>query len=390
VSTPPADLQPIAAPSVDDEGPGLIDLLVPLAQHWRLLLAAPVALGALALGATYLITPTFTSRTVFLPPQQQQSAAASALAALGPLAGLAGGVNIKTAGDQYVALMQSVNVEDRLVDQFKLMAVYESKFRFQARKTLEQNTRIALGKKDGLISVEVDAQDPQLAADIANQYVSELRRLSSELALTEAQQRRVFFEGELKRARAKLGEAQARLQGGGFNAGALKAEPKAAAETFARLKAEVTSAEVRLQTMRRTLADTSAEVQQQLTLLGALRGQLTRVEGESNPATNSADYLGRYREFKYQEALFELFSKQYELARLDESREGALIQIVDVATPAEHKSKPKRAQIAIGATAGSFILLCVAVLARHFVRRARETSDGAARFAQLGQAWRGR
>ncbi|MGL1733490.1 hypothetical protein ACSTG5_00265, partial [Vibrio parahaemolyticus] len=89
------------------------------------------------------------------PPQQAQSAAAaSALASLGALSGLAGGLSgIKSTGDQYVSLLQSVNVQDRLIDQFKLMAEYDVKYRYQARKALTENTRISLGKKDGLITV---------------------------------------------------------------------------------------------------------------------------------------------------------------------------------------------------------------------------------------------
>ena len=211
-------------------------------------MAAPLVAGIAAFGIASIIPPTFTAQTTFLPPQQQQSAGSSALAALGALSDVAGGIaGIKTPGYEYVALMQSVNVEDRIVERFKLMELYESKYRFQARKTLEANVRIALGKKDGLISVEADAPEPKLAANIANQYVAELRRLSGELALTEAQQRRAFFEAELKRTRAKLTEAQQVLQSsGGLDAEALRAEPKAAAEGYARLKAEVTAAEVRL------------------------------------------------------------------------------------------------------------------------------------------------
>lgn len=356
----------------DDAGISLFDIMAALTARWRLLLSAPIAAGALALGASYLIAPTFTAKTTFLPPQQQQSSAASALASLGALAGLAGGTaGIKTPGDQYVALMQSVNVEDRIVDKFKLMEAYEAKYRFEARNTLERNVRISLGKKDGLITVEVDAKNPVMAAEMANQYVAELRRLTSELALTEAQQRRVFFEAELKHTKQRLTTAQQALQSGGFNPGALKAEPKAAAEGYARIKAEATAAEVRLQTMRRSLADTSSEVQQQATLLGALRTQLAKLEG-STDNTSDADYIGRYREFKYQEALFELFSKQYEMARLDESREGALIQVVDTATPPEYKSKPKRASIALAAAFGTGLLLCIGLVLTHFRRQAKD------------------
>ena len=381
------DIDPTVSGPQDDDGIDLLDLLIVLASRWRLLVLTPVIAGAAALGVTYLIAPTFTSKTTFLPPQQQQSVAASALASLGALSSLAGGAaGIKSPGDQYVALMQSVNVEDRIIDKFKLMDVYDAKYRFLARKTLESNVRIALGKKDGLITVEVDAEDPQLAADMANQQVAELRRLSGELALTEAQQRRVFFETELKRTRQRLTEAQQVLQSSGFNAGALKAEPKAAAEGYARLKAEVTSAEVRLQAMRRAMADTSPDVQQQLALLGALQTQLLKLESTVS-APNDADYISRYREYKYQETLFELFSRQYEMARLDESREGALIQVVDVATPAERKSKPKRAFIALAFVFGTGLLLTMFVLIRQFWRQAKANPDRAEKLARLRQAW---
>jgi uncharacterized protein involved in exopolysaccharide biosynthesis len=340
-----------------------------------------------ALGIAFVMTPVYTARTSFLPPQQQQSGVASALASLGALAGLAGATaSIKSPADQYVALMQSVSATDRLVDQFKLQQVYESKYRFEARKELEQNTRITVGKKDGLISVEVDDTDPQRAAEMANAYVDELRRLTSVLAVSEAQQRRTFFEKELKDARDHLAKAQLALQATGFDIGALRAEPKAAAENFARLKAEVTAAEVRTQVLRGTLADSAPEVQRQLAQLSALRSQLARLE-QATDASVGPDYVTKYREFKYRETLFELFARQYELARVDESREGALIQVVDVAVPPEYKSKPKRAFIAIVATMLSLLLLGMFILVRHYWREAAADPEGAEKVARLRAAF---
>ncbi|MBA4281083.1 Wzz/FepE/Etk N-terminal domain-containing protein [Ralstonia sp.] len=375
-----------------DGGRGLsiIDLLLPLAAHLKLLLIGPVVAGLLALASTYLITPTFTATTTFLPPQQQQGVAASALASLGALSGLAGVAGgLKSTGDQYVSLMQSVSVSDRLIDSFKLMDVYGVKYRFEARKELAGNVSIALGKKDGLISVSVVDEDPQRAANIANQYVEELRRVTGELALTEAQIRRVFFENQLKDTRSRLASAQEALQSSGFSPGALRAEPKAAAEGYARLKAEVTAAEVRLQTMRRSLADTAPEVQQQQTLLSALRAQVAKMETDLDTPRDS-DYVGKYREFKYQETLFELFSRQFELAKLDESREGALIQVVDVATEPEWKSHPKRATAAIAGTALSAILLIFFVLVRNAWRQAAENPATAQKMIALENAVRRR
>jgi uncharacterized protein involved in exopolysaccharide biosynthesis len=370
----------------EDEGLSLLDIALPLAQHWKLLLIVPIFVGLAALGITYLLTPIYTSRTVFLPPQQQQSAAATAVAQLGALSGLVGGAaGLKSAADQYVALLQSTSVADRLIDEFKLMGVYDTRFRFEARKVLASNSRITLGKKDGLIAVEVDDADPQRAAAIANRHVDELRRLTSQLALTEAQQRRLFFEEQLKKTRDDLTTAQTALQSSGFNPGALKAEPRAAAEGYARLRAEVTSAEVRLQTLRRNLAETTPEVQQAQATLAALRSQLARTESPVDP-TGGPDYVGKFREFKYQETLFDLFSRQYELARLDESREGALVQVVDLAQPAEHKSSPKRALTAATTTAITLLLLAGLIVARHFWRQSIRRPDQAVKLAQLRAA----
>jgi uncharacterized protein involved in exopolysaccharide biosynthesis len=384
-----AEQHPPGAPVIVDEAAeslGLLDLAIPLVEHWKLWILGSLVIGLLALGNAFLMTPIYTARTSFLPPQQQQSGMASALASLGGLAGLVGAAGaVKSPADQYVAQMQSVSAEDRLIDQFHLMKVYDSEYRFQARRTLEQNTRIAIGKKDGLISVEVDDISPQRAAEMANAYVEELRRMTSVLAVSEAQQRRVFFEKELKEARDQLARAQQELQASGFNVGALRAEPRAAAESYARLKAEITSAEVRAHVLRGSLADSSPEVQRQLAQLSALRTQLARLEQASN-ANVGPDYLTKYREFKYRETLFELFARQYEMARVDESREGALIQVVDVAVTPEYKSKPNRLLIAVAATLLSLLLLGMFILVRQFWRNTAADPEGADKVARLRAA----
>jgi capsule polysaccharide export protein KpsE/RkpR len=189
-----------------------------------------------------------------------------------------------------------------------------------------------------------------------------LRLMTNTLAVSEAQQRRKFFEQKLDETKSKLTDAQIALQSSGFSPGTLKVEPRTAAEGYARARAEVTAAEVKLQTLRRMLADGAPEVSQQQALLGALRAELSKLE-QKEPAKGDADYIGRYRDFKYQETLFDLYAKQFELARTDESREGALIQVVDVATPPEKKSKPKRGAIAVGvAVIFAFVLVIRAVV----------------------------
>ena len=345
----------------------LIDLFKVVEAHWKFVVFGSLLAGIAAFGIASLIPPTFTAQTILLPPQQQQSSAVAALSQLGALAGLAGGAaGVKSPADQYIGLMQSITVSDRIIEEFKLMAVYEAKFRQDARKDLAANVRIAAGKKDGLITIEVDDHDPTRAADIANAYVAGLRHVTSTLAISEAQQRRTFFEIQLQNTKEKLTRAQIALQASGINQGTLKTEPKAAAEGYARLRAELTSAEVRLQTMQRMLSENSPELLQQQAMLTALRGEIRRLEQQNNTNDQSDEYITKYREFKYQETLFDLFARQYELARLDESREGALIQVLDIATPPERKSKPKRALIAAITAIFFGLLLTVGVLVRHF------------------------
>ena len=361
----------------EELGMSLSEMWVALRERAKLLILAPLLVGAGAAGITGLIEPTFTATTTFLPPQQSQSqvGAASLLTSLGPLAGLAGGgAGVGVSADRYVGLMKSVTFSDRIVEHAKLIDVYESKFKVDARNDLADRVNITVGKKDGMISVAVDDKSPQRAADIANRYVIELRAMTQSLAVTESQQRRVFFEQQLTLSRDRLVMAQQALQASGFDAGALKAEPRAAADAYARLKAEAMTAEVRLQTLRNSLTDGAPEVSRQQSELAALRSQLSRLE-QATSSAGGPDYIGKYREFKYQETLFELYARQFEIARADESREGTLIQVVDPATPPERKSKPKRLLTILLSVGTTFILIVVFVLARRTVRQPNEGAE---------------
>jgi tyrosine-protein kinase Etk/Wzc len=371
----------------DDDEISLIDLLQVIVDNLRLLVLGPLVCGLAALGISFAITPTFTAKTQFLPPQQQQSAAASMIASLGALSGLAGAATgIKSPADQYVAFMKSVSFQDALIERFKLLERYEAKLKVDARVALASNVRIASGK-DGLVSVEVDDKDPKFAADLANSHVEELRNLLGSLAVTEAQQRRMFFEKQLQLTKENLGKADLALKSSGINSSVLKSSPSSAVESVARLKAGISVQEVKLGSMRNYLTESAPEFKQALNELGSLKTQLAVSEKEE-PATQSAsDYLARYREFKYQETLFELFARQFELAKIDESREGAVIQVLDVAEPPERKAKPKKAMIAIiFALAAGFALLLL-VFVRSALKNASQDEETKLRMASLKDSW---
>lgn len=376
------------APEGDDDEISLLDLLHTVVDNLRLLVLGPLAVGLAALGISFAITPTFTATTKFLPPQQQQSAAAAMLQSLGALGGLAGAATgLKNPNDQYVSFLQSRTLQDTLIERFQLMERYESEFMEDARKALSENARISAGK-DGLITVSVDDHDPAFAAELANAHVQELTLLLGRLAVTEAQQRRLFFEKQLAEAKTKLAQAEQALQASGLNMSALKANPQAAVEGLAQLQASITAQEVKVATMRGYLTENAPDFRRALNELGALRAQLRQAERSQAPASpGDSDYVAKFRDFKYHETLFELFAKQYEIARVDESREGAVIQIVDVAQAPEKKSKPKRALIAVLATLASGFALLLFVFVRQALRNAAQDAEAATKLHRLRAAW---
>jgi uncharacterized protein involved in exopolysaccharide biosynthesis len=372
----------------DDDEISLLDVALVLAENWKTLVFVPLAAGVVALGISFLIPPTYTAVTRILPPVQQQSTSAALAAQLGALAGLVGpSAGIKNPTDQYVALLESRSVLDAMIQRFKLKDLYEASYLEDARRQLDERTRVSAGIKDGLISIEVDDHDPKRAADMANAFVEELRNLTKALAITEAAQRRLFFEEQLAQSKDNLTKSEIALQASGVSSAALRTVPQSALESLASLKAQITAQEIKLASMRTFMTDANPEFRLAVRELVALRDELSKAE-QSSPVKaldNGAEYITKYRDFKYHETLFELMAKQYELARLDEAREGAVIQVVDAAQPPERKSRPSKAQIAVLTTFAVFFVTLLAVFARQAMRSAATDPGAAGKIARLRQ-----
>jgi tyrosine-protein kinase Etk/Wzc len=373
----------------EDDEISLLDLLQVVVENLRLLVLGSLTAGLIALGITYLIPPTFTATTKIMPPQQQQSSAAALLQNLGALGGLAGAATgIKNPNDQFVAFLQSRTVRDALIQRYRLQERYKAGVLDDARLAMGSKVFISSGK-DGLISISVEDKDPAFSAELANAHVGQLSELLSRLAVTEAQQRRIFFEKQLANAKDNLTKAEQTLQSTGVNVGALKANPGAAVSGLAQLQASIAAQEVKLASMRGYLAESAPDFKQALTDLAALRNQLRRAEqSQSTPTSGDSDYIAKFRDFKYYETLFDLFAKQYELARVDESREGAIIQVLDVALPPERKSKPKKGLIAVLATLGAGFALLLFVFVSQALRNAGKDQVASEKLSQLRLSWR--
>jgi len=364
----------------------VLDLALVLAENWRSLVFLPLVAGLAALGISFLIPPTFTATTRILPPGQQQSTSAVLAAQLGSLAGLIGGAaGIKNPADQYVALLKSRSVYDAIIQRFKLRELYDERYIEDTRKELEKRTKVSAGVKDGIISIEAEDRDPKRAADIANAFVEELRNLSNTLAITEAAQRRLFFETQLMQAKDNLTKSEVALRGSGVSEAALKTVPQSALEALARLKAQITAQEIKLASMRMFMTDSNPQFRLAIQELVALRAELAKAEqsNTSKATGDGAEYVAKYRDFKYHETLFELMAKQYELARLDEAREGAVIQVVDAALPPERKSKPMKALIAVLTTLAVFFAMMLFVFVRQASQNMARQPESAEKLGRL-------
>ncbi len=391
---------PTTSIDVDEEEISLLDLLIVLAKHKKLILGLPLLAAILALGVSLLLPNIYTATTKIMPPQQGQSSALAALGQLGALAGGAGGaLGIKNPNDTYVAMIKSRRVADNLIDRFKLKERYETKTRAATYTVLDGVTNISAGK-DGIITIEVDDKVPKQAAELANAYVDELYKVTQVLAVTEASKRRLFFEKQLDNSRNELSNAEDALRQTQETSGVLDvgAQSKALIEAIGNIRAQVAAKEVQLGAMRTFATEQNSDyvrAQQELT---GMRVQLSKLEKVGEPGLMPTGkmpeaglgILRKIRDVKYYETLFELLGKQYQMARIDEARDASIIQVLDKAVPPELKSRPKRSLIVILATLAAGFLGVILAFLKEANEKAKQDPEQVVRLDRFRKhmAWR--
>jgi uncharacterized protein involved in exopolysaccharide biosynthesis len=371
-------------PSGTETELSLLDLLLLLASRKRFIGRFVLGAVVLATALAFLLPVRYEAKVLLLPPQQSASLGSALLGqlgnmgSLGALASLAGGsLGIKNPADMYVSLLTSRTVEDAVIQRFGLMSEYREKRMSDTRKKLESRTTAVAGVKDGLIRISVEDSDPRRAAELANGYVEEFRKLSASLAITEAARRRLFFEQQLQQANNDLTKAEEAMKKTQQSTGVLQIDSQARAliESAAVLRAQVVAKQVQIQSMRSFAAEDNPRLVLAKQELAALQAQLDRVAGSEHDTgsdinlskgrvtESGMEYLGRFRDLKYYETVFELLAKELEIAKLDEAREGAIVQVVDVAVPPDKKSFPPRAIIVVLVTLIAFVISVLWVLA---------------------------
>jgi tyrosine-protein kinase Etk/Wzc len=381
----------------------ILDLLVLLGENKKLLFLTPLFCLLLGVAAAFfIISPKFLSKSTILPPQQQQGAGMAAmLGQLGGLAGAAGGIaGLKNPNDLYVGMLESRTVADNLINKFDLKKKFEVDTFDDARKKLAGIVDIS-SAKSGIISIAVEDTDAKFSAELANSYVSELSALTQNLAITDASQRRLFFEKQLVKAKNDLAESEIALRNIQKNTGIIQLEGQVRGiiSNVAQLEGTIAAKEVQLGSMRSFATNNNPEVIRLQQEIQGLQGQVEKLkrgpESRSGDALVSTsklpdigvEYIRGLRDVKYNETIFELLSKQYELAKIDEAKESSNIQILDKAVPAEKKSKPKRVFIMLGAVIVGFVFSIFFIFMREFYRFSRRSEKSRERWVKLSKVW---
>jgi tyrosine-protein kinase Etk/Wzc len=362
----------------------LVDLARTLGRRKSMMARAVLISTATAAAVAFLIPAKYTAEAVILTPQQSQPSlsAVAQLTGLGSATGLSSlgmlaGFGLRSPSDLYVGILESRTIADAIIDKFNLKQVYDVADYYTARKRLKRYTSIKAGK-DTLIRVRVEDRDPRRAADLANAYVNELAEQNSRVAVTEASQRRLFYETQLAKEKDALADAEVAMRDTQKSTGLVA--PGGQAEGLIRavsqLHAEILSRQAQLEAMKAYAADTNPRLEIVKRELSALQAELDKLErGNHIPGTPEVpagqlpeaglQYVRKYRDVKYHETLFEILAKQYEAARLDEAKSAPLVQTVDRAVAPEKKSWPPRALIIIAAAVLAAFATGFWILSRH-------------------------
>jgi uncharacterized protein involved in exopolysaccharide biosynthesis len=351
----------------------------------------------------FLLPPEYESKAQLMPPEQKSSAAASILNLMSLSAPATGGNNnlggiagqllgAKDMGDLLVGVLKSATLQDRLIDRFNLRAVYHKRLYAQARKRLEENTAILQDHKSGIITYTVTDRDPKRATDIGRAYVSELNQLMSQLDNSSAHRQRVFLEGRLGQVKTELADAEKAFSQYSSKSGAIDIteQGKAMMQAAALLQGQLMAAEAQLEGLRQIYASdnvrvraTEAQIQglkQQLLKFGGQPGAapLEQANGESDTSSLyptirelpliGVTYADLLRNLKIKEAVFEVLTKEHELAKAQEAGQAPSVTVLDPPSVPEAKSFPPRLLIVILGTIAVFVLGACFLLGREHWR----------------------
>jgi uncharacterized protein involved in exopolysaccharide biosynthesis len=339
-------------------------------EHRRLLLRAAVFGAVLSTAVAFLIPTRYKAQTQLMPPDGQQGLGMALLSAFtskggSALGGLANDLlGQKNSGALFVGVLKSRTIADGLIDQFQLKRVYRDRKIEDTRDDLADHSDISEDRKSGILTVTVTDHIPERAQGMAQAYVAELNRVIAQVSTSSARRERIFLEGRLAEVKGELDSAARRFSDFASKNTAIDipAQGKAMLEAAARLNGELVAAQAELSGLEqiytannvrvRALRARVQELQQQLQKMGGDNSTLSSDTGQMYPSIRKLPLLGvtyadLYRQTKIDEAVFELLTTQFEMAKVQEAKEIPTVKVLDPAVVPTKKSFPPRLIIII-------------------------------------------
>jgi uncharacterized protein involved in exopolysaccharide biosynthesis len=287
-------------------------------------------------------------------------------------------------------MLKSRTVADSLIARFDLQKLFDEETMVGTRRELASRTSILSGR-DGIITIDFEDRDPKRAAAVANGYVEELYKLTTSVAVTEASQRRLFFENQLKQTRDQLAKAEISLRGAIDKGGlaGIDVQSRAILEPSAQLRAQIALREVQLGAIRVFATDQHPDIARLQHEIASMKRELTKLEGgdgkaEPVPATSAGyENLRRFRDMKFLERLAELLTQQFEAAKIDEAKDISIIQVLDKAVVPDRKSKPKHLLIVIFTALVVWLISMLFAFLQEYKERGTSTAAGRDRWRVL-------
>jgi capsule polysaccharide export protein KpsE/RkpR len=349
-------------------------------------LARFVASGAAAsILIAVLIPSRFTSTTRLMPPDSGPGQGlAMFAAAAGRLGGNLGSIGnellgLKTSDDLFAGVLLSRTVQDDLITKFDLRKVYGERRWIDARKELTRDTDVGIDRKSGILTIQVTDRDPKRACAMAQEYVSQLNNVVTQLNTSSAHRERIFLEERLSEVKQELEASEKEFSQFASKNGAIdiKEQGKAMVEAAALLEGQLIAARTELQGLRQIFTDNNVRVRSSQARVNELELQIRKMGGTASAAENAASpdnavypsirklpllgvtYADLFRHTKVEEAVFETLTQQYELAKVQEAKEVPSVKVLDPADVPEKKVFPPRTLLVL---TGTLLALAVGVL----------------------------
>jgi tyrosine-protein kinase Etk/Wzc len=364
-----------------DERVSLLEMLRVLLRSRRVIVLSVLG-AALASVVVSLVLPCWYKGVAsILPPEgsMEQADVALMMRSAGFKPAFIPGVT--TGADVYAVILQSTTVADAVIDSLDLIRVYRVAGRYNARERLTENLRVSVSDQ-GLVTVAYEDRDALRAAAVTNQFVRELDNFNRVSLVTSARRVREFIENRLADTGLELGRATDDLKVFKEQTGAvlLSEQATASIKAAADIYAKIAELEVGLARVRQFATDKSPEVIDIRTQIGALDRKLAEMglmDSEGGPAAGSRLFprfdaapdleqrlASLMMNVEVKGSVYKVLSEQYEVAKIQETRDTPTIQVVDWATEPMIRSKPKRKVIVLVSSVSALLLACIVVLAR--------------------------